>query len=97
MTNFTKANGFFDIEELEFESRSGRPSVIDWDGIIESGKWYFLPNSLRTEKAIMNNGHPSPPPQILCEGYKFSMRKTKNPNTGENGLGIKCILYPDNV
>ena len=97
MSFFTTENGYFDDEQLTFTKRGGRTSNIDWDGMIESGKWYFIPNSQRTEKAIKNNGTPKPPSQIDREGYKFSMRKAQNPVTEEWGLAIKCVVYPDNM
>ncbi len=98
MSFFTGENGYFDDDQIEFRRPGGgRTSIIDWDNIIESGKWFFLPNSLRTERAVEKNGTPKPPQRILCEGYKFSMRQAPNPSTGEEGLMIKCTLYPDNM
>ena len=95
--NFTQENNFFDDGELEFDQfRKGRPSNVDWDGIVESGKWFFLCNSLRTESAVENDNRPSQPKRYdICKGYKFTMKKTNHPVTGEGGLAIKCIQYPD--
>tara|TARA_R100001163_G_scaffold1811_4_gene2848 strand:+ start:1409 stop:1702 length:294 start_codon:yes stop_codon:yes gene_type:complete len=96
--DFTAENNFFEDDELKFDLyRKGRPSVVDWEGVVESGKWFFLPNSKRSENAVLNDDRPNAPTRYTYNGYKFSMKKTVNPFTGEEGLGIKCILYPDNV
>ena len=97
MSFFTSENGFFDDNQVEFYQRGGRPSIVPWDDIVESGKWWFMPNSVRTEKAIKNNGTPQTPCRYMSAGYKFSMRKSSHPVTGEEGLMIKCVLYPDNM
>jgi|TARA_B100000035_G_scaffold139711_1_gene119057 hypothetical protein len=96
--DFTAENNFFEDDELQFDQhKHGRPSIVDWDGVVDSGKWFFLPNSVRSESAVINDNRPSPPTRYLCDGYKFTMKKTTHPDTGEGGLAIKCTLYPDDV
>ena len=88
---------FFSKSQLSFDDYdTGRnKSFIDWDGMIESGQWFFLPNSSRSKKAIKNDLRPETPPYLYMEGYRFTIRKATNPNTNEKGLAIKCVRYPD--
>ena len=95
MNRFTAENNFFDDDELQFDHHRGRPSIVDWEGVVESGKWFFLPNSLRTESAVKNDTRPNAPTRYICNGYKFVTSKTTHPSTGEEGLAIKCSFYPD--
>ena len=88
---------FFSEHQLSFDGYgTGRnKSIIDWDGMIESGQWFFLPNSSRSKKAIKNDLRPTTPLDLYMEGYRFTIRKATNPNTNEKGLAIKCVKYPD--
>ncbi len=97
MSFFTNENGFFDDDQIELCQRGGRPSVIPFDDIVESGKWWFMPNTLRTKNAIRDDSRPNTPFRFSSQGYKFSFRKSTHPVTGEEGLMIKCVVYPDNM
>lgn len=93
--DFTEENNFFDDGELQFNEKRGRPSLVNWDNVINSNKWYFLNNTERSEIAIKNDSRPQPPAKLVCEGYKFTIKKCTHPNSGEQGLAIRCVQYPD--
>jgi len=97
--DFTQENNFFDDDELISAKRGGKPKGYepDWDAIIDSGKWFFIPNSQRTPSAVKHNSSYKVPLHLQCEGYKFHQHKKRNPRTDEWGLGIKCSQYPEDV